>query len=88
MPHSRLQHSEVFNLIRKHNLYANITDKITTLMDLDRDKATAMLLETDKVPSTTVVRQLEHNDKYLLHVSGSASFDLKPFAINRSMITI
>lgn len=65
----RLQNSEVFNVIKKHDLYANVPDKIVALMDLDRDKATALLLEKDKISPALVVQRLEKHDKYLLHVS-------------------
>lgn len=67
--HTRLQHKDVFNVIRKHKLYANITDKIITLMDLDREKATSILIETKNISSSIVVQHLEKHDKYLLHVN-------------------
>lgn len=37
-------------------------------MDLDMEKATAILLETDIIPSTYVVTQLKQHDQYLLRV--------------------
>ncbi len=41
----------MFDLIHKHNLFDSITDKIVTLMDLDKDAAVKMLLDNvDKVP--------------------------------------
>lgn len=65
----RLQHREVFNLIRKHNLYGHIESKIVALMELDRKAAVALLLEKDKIDADVVVRQLEAHEQYLYWVS-------------------
>lgn len=65
----RLQHREVFTLIRKHDLYFKIESKIVTLIEMDRKRAIELLLEKDKIDPDVVVRQLEKHEEYLYWVS-------------------
>jgi len=47
----RLGHSDVFELIHQHNLFASISDRIIMLMEFDSSAAVKMLLDnTDKIP--------------------------------------
>lgn len=66
---NRLQHTGVFDLIHKHNLYDVIHDKIEGLMDLDASKAISMLIEKEHVSPDIVIKQLELNKLYLFIVS-------------------
>lgn len=61
----KLQHKDVFVLIKKHKLYNYIHDKILALMKLDSDQAIAMLLDKTKVPVEIVEEQLKSHDLYL-----------------------
>ncbi|XP_055681248.1 vacuolar protein sorting-associated protein 41 homolog [Lutzomyia longipalpis] len=61
----KLQHKDVFALIKKHDLYAVIHRMIVPLMQLDTEKAIAMLLEKNKIASDVVVAQLEAREDYL-----------------------
>ena len=46
-----LKDPSVFDLIRKHQLFDSITDKIAMLMKFDRDKALQLFLENvDRIP--------------------------------------
>ena len=47
----RLKNKDVFELIKKHSLYAALSDQIKPLMALDSDQATRLLLDNmDKIP--------------------------------------
>jgi len=47
----RLKHKDVFQLIRKHDLFGSISDKIVNLMEFDKDQAVNMLLDNmNKIP--------------------------------------
>uniref|UniRef100_A0A182NF47 Fructose-1,6-bisphosphatase isozyme 2 n=1 Tax=Anopheles dirus TaxID=7168 RepID=A0A182NF47_9DIPT len=60
----KLQHKDVFELITTYNLYAMVKDCIVQLIELDSDRAIAMLLK-DKIPAEDVVRELEQCEQYL-----------------------
>lgn len=64
----RLQHKDVFDLIRKYDLYCDIHRMIVQLIQLDSEKAIALLLEKKKIPPKNVVEQLEQNEEYLYMV--------------------
>jgi len=47
----RLGHSNVFDLIHQHDLFASVSDRIVMLMEFDSSAAVKMLLDnTDKIP--------------------------------------
>ena len=61
----KLQHKDVFNLIKQHNLYSSIKKMIIQLIELDNEKAISMLLEKNKIPPEDVVKELEKREDYL-----------------------
>uniref|UniRef100_A0A1L8DVT6 Vacuolar protein sorting-associated protein 41 homolog n=1 Tax=Nyssomyia neivai TaxID=330878 RepID=A0A1L8DVT6_9DIPT len=61
----KLQHKDVFGLIKKHDLYPVIHRMIVPLMQLDGDKAISMLLEKNKIAADVVVAQLETREDFL-----------------------
>lgn len=61
----KLQHRDVFQLIKKHNLYNAIRTMILELINLDSEKAIAMLLERNKIPPEDVVAELQDHEMYL-----------------------
>lgn len=65
----RFQHKGVFDMIRKHDLYIVIQDKIEQLMELDIDQCILMLTDKDKIDSRVVVAKLEHKPIFLYLVS-------------------
>lgn len=65
----KLQHKDVFTLIKKHDLYNAIHHMIVDLIKLDSEKAIAMLLEKNKIAPEIVVKQLENHQEYLYMVS-------------------
>lgn len=69
----KLQHEDVFKLIKQHNLYNFIHDKILALMKLDCDKAIAMLLDKIKVPVEIIEDQLKSHNFYLYRYLDSLS---------------
>lgn len=58
----------MFELIKQHNLYDEIYQKIVPLIQLDSDQAIAMLLERNKIPSKVVIEQLQNCEEYLYMV--------------------
>lgn len=63
-----MQHKDVFDLIKTHNLYNVINKTIVPLMKLDSEQTINVLLEKNKISSDIVVAQLsQHNEgeKYL-----------------------
>ena len=51
----KLKRGNVFELIRQHNLYDAIHDKVVLLMEFDRDKAVEILVSNaDKIPIAQV----------------------------------
>ena len=46
-----MKHKDIFQLIRKHDLFGSISDKIVNLMEFDKDQAVNMLLDNmNKIP--------------------------------------
>lgn len=64
----RLQHKDVFDLIKKYDLYNDIHRMIIPLFQLDKMKTISMLKEKDKISSDIVVQQLEPRQDYLFAV--------------------
>lgn len=64
----KLQHKDVFSLIKTHNLYNAIKNMIVPLIQLDREKAIAMLLEKNKISPDIVVEELRNQQEYLYWV--------------------
>jgi vacuolar protein sorting-associated protein 41 len=80
----KLQHKDVFQLIKKHNLHSAIHPMIVDLIKLDSEKAIAMLLEKNKISPDVVVGELEGHEKFLFmflaeldKVDSSGKFDWK-----------
>lgn len=80
----KLQHPDVFQLIKKHNLYATIRTMIIELIKLDNEKAISMLLERNKIQPEIVVAELENHETFLFmfldaldKVDSSGKFDWK-----------
>lgn len=80
----KLQHKDVFQLIKKHNLYAAIHKMVVELIKLDSEKAISMLLEKNKISPEIVVAELEGQEKFLFlfldaldKVDSSGTFDWK-----------
>lgn len=80
----KLQHKDVFQLIRKHDLYSTIKTMMVQLIKLDNEKAIAMLLEKNKIPPEDVVAELGNYETFLYmfldaldKVDSSGKFDWK-----------
>lgn len=65
----RLQHQGVFELIKKHNLGEVIYENIVQLIQLNSERAIAMLLECKNFASDDVVDKLNEHEEYLYMVS-------------------
>ncbi|XP_043064674.1 vacuolar protein sorting-associated protein 41 homolog isoform X2 [Drosophila ficusphila] len=61
----KLQNKDVFELIRRYELYDVISKLIIPLIQLDRERAFEILLNKKKIKPEIVVQQLEHNQEYL-----------------------
>lgn len=61
----KLQHKDVFQLIKKHNLYNNIKSSLIELIKLDSEQAISLLLDRKKISPETVVDELRKNEKML-----------------------
>ncbi|KAH8272159.1 hypothetical protein KR018_004495, partial [Drosophila ironensis] len=61
----KLQNKDVFELIRRYELYNVISKLIIPLIDLDRELSFKILLDKKKIKPEIVVNQLEQNPKYL-----------------------
>ncbi|XP_064554035.1 vacuolar protein sorting-associated protein 41 homolog [Drosophila montana] len=61
----KLQNKDVFELIRRFELYDVISKLIIPLIQLDRERAFKILLDKDKIKPEVVVHQLEQNQEYL-----------------------
>lgn len=61
----KLQHKDVFELIKTHDLYSKIRLQIIPLLKLDSDKAIAMLLEKNKISSDIIVNEIQTHPYYL-----------------------
>lgn len=67
-PFSRLQHKDVFGLIKKYDLYNDIHRMIIPLFQLDKVKTISMLKEKNKISTDIVVQQLEPRQDFLFAV--------------------
>ncbi|XP_017086409.1 vacuolar protein sorting-associated protein 41 homolog isoform X1 [Drosophila eugracilis] len=61
----KLQNKDVFQLIRRYELYDAISNLIIPLIQLDRECAFNILLDNSKIKTEVVVHQLEHNQLFL-----------------------
>ncbi|XP_050526190.1 vacuolar protein sorting-associated protein 41 homolog [Daktulosphaira vitifoliae] len=61
----KLRHKGVFQLIAKHNLFAQVHGMIEELMDLDCDQTIKILLDKDAIPVDVAVAKLQNNKLYL-----------------------
>ncbi|XP_068140419.1 vacuolar protein sorting-associated protein 41 homolog [Drosophila tropicalis] len=61
----KLQNKDVFELIRRYELYDVISKLIIPLIQLDRDRAFKIMLDKNKIKPEVVVHQLEQNQEYL-----------------------
>ncbi|KAL7738816.1 hypothetical protein ACLKA6_001336 [Drosophila palustris] len=61
----KLQNKDVFELIRRFELYGVISKLIIPLIQLDRERAFKILLDKSKIKPEVVVHQLEQNQEYL-----------------------
>ncbi|XP_017857849.1 PREDICTED: vacuolar protein sorting-associated protein 41 homolog [Drosophila arizonae] len=61
----KLQNKDVFELIRRFELYDVISKLIIPLIQLDRERAFKILLDKNKIKPEVVVHQLEQNQEYL-----------------------
>lgn len=61
----KLRNNDVFDLIRKHNLYNAIHAMIIDLMNVDHDRTIAMLLEKNRIAPEVVVEKLKDNEMLL-----------------------
>lgn len=64
-----MQNKDVFELIRRFELYDVISKLIIPLIQLDRERAFKILLDKSKVKPEVVVHQLEQNQEYLYWVN-------------------
>lgn len=65
----RLQHKDVFALIKKYDLYNDIHRMIIPLFQLDKVKTISMLKEKNKISTDIVVQQLEPRQDFLFAVN-------------------
>ncbi|XP_064456736.1 vacuolar protein sorting-associated protein 41 homolog isoform X2 [Ornithodoros turicata] len=56
---------EVFQLVESYGLFDAVQEKLLTLMELDTDKAIALLLDQDNFPISHVVERLREQSKLL-----------------------
>lgn len=61
----KLENKEVFDLIRRYDLYSVIHKMIVPLIQLDQTRAFQILLNKNKIPPEIVVKQLEQHQEYL-----------------------
>ena len=60
-----LGHKDVFHLIRKHDLFFSIEDKIVQLMELDSKDSIKLFLEhSDKLSPELIVERLKVSTRY------------------------
>jgi len=70
----RLKRGNVFELIRQHSLFDAVQDKVLLLLEFDEQQAVQLLVSnTDRIPITQVVAQLQARPK-LLHAYLHALF--------------
>ncbi|XP_018795192.1 PREDICTED: vacuolar protein sorting-associated protein 41 homolog [Bactrocera latifrons] len=61
----KLQNEDVFEMIRRYDLYDAIHKMIIPLIQLNRERAFKVLFEKNKISPEIVVQQLEQNQEYL-----------------------
>ncbi|XP_075149419.1 vacuolar protein sorting-associated protein light [Haematobia irritans] len=61
----KLENKDVFDLIRRYDLYGVIHKMIMPLIQVDQERAFQILLDKNKIPPEIVVKQLESNEEYL-----------------------
>lgn len=61
----QLKNKGVFNLIQERNLHGVIHNMILDLMNLDKDKTVALLLEKNQVPPEVVIEKLSDHEMQL-----------------------
>uniref|UniRef100_A0A0A1WFZ4 Vacuolar protein sorting-associated protein 41 homolog n=1 Tax=Zeugodacus cucurbitae TaxID=28588 RepID=A0A0A1WFZ4_ZEUCU len=61
----KLQNADVFEMIRRYDLYDSIHKMIIPLIQLNRERAFKVLFEKNKISPEIVVQQLEQNQEYL-----------------------
>lgn len=61
----KLENKDVFDLIRRYDLYSVIHKMIVPLIQLDQTRAFQILLNKNKIPPEIVVKQLEQHQEYL-----------------------
>lgn len=68
----------LFQLIREHNLFDSVRDKVRLVMDYDQEQAIELFINnTDRIPIEQVVAQLQDDPK-LLHKYLHALFQKDP----------
>lgn len=67
----RLENKDVFDLIRRYDLYGVIHKMLMPLIQIDQERAFQILLDKNKIPPEIVVQQLESNQEYLYLVGNS-----------------
>jgi hypothetical protein len=80
----KLQHKDVFQLIKKHNLHNVIRPMIIELLNLDSSKAIGMLLGQNQITPAEIVEKLQKYEDYLFmyldafnKIDTTGSFDWK-----------
>ena len=59
----KLEHNDVFELIRRHSLYDSVADKVLELMELDHEEAVKLFLDKmAHMPPESVVERLQFHD--------------------------
>ncbi|XP_046388340.1 vacuolar protein sorting-associated protein 41 homolog [Ischnura elegans] len=61
----KMEHRDVFQLIKKHKLYSTIPDLVIGLMNLDSSETLNLLLDTEKIPPSTIVDRLNSHPDFL-----------------------
>lgn len=61
----KLQHKDVFTLIKNHKLYSVIKPMIVDLLNLDSEKAINIFLGQNEIQPAEIVDKLESNETYL-----------------------
>ncbi|XP_071450795.1 vacuolar protein sorting-associated protein 41 homolog isoform X2 [Hetaerina americana] len=61
----KMEHRDVFQLIRKYKLYSSIPDMVIGIMNLDKSEAISLLLDTENVPPSAIVERLSSHPDYL-----------------------
>lgn len=79
----RLQHKDVFGLIKKYDLYNDIHRMIIPLFQLDKVKTISMLKEKNKISTDIVVQQLEPRQDFLFAVTTKKNIFLMKRSLKR-----